>query len=92
MVEIGNVVVAKNDKRLLGEVLAIDEMDRATVKLCESGVRCWWILQASTVLAVISPRERAVKRYIFWVQSIKFLLLRREITVLIERRMAGWIL
>ena len=36
--EIGNVVVAKNDKRLLGEVLAIDEMDRATVKLCESGV------------------------------------------------------
>lgn len=36
--EIGNIVVAKNDKRLLGEVLAIDEMDRATVKLCDSGV------------------------------------------------------
>lgn len=38
MVEIGNVVVVKEDKRLLGEVLAIDDMDRATVKLCESGV------------------------------------------------------
>lgn len=38
MVEIGNIVVAKGDKRLLGEVLAIDDMDRATVKLCESGV------------------------------------------------------
>ena len=38
MVEIGNIVVTKGDKRLLGEVLAIDDMDRATVKLCESGV------------------------------------------------------
>lgn len=38
MVQIGNVVVVKEDKRLLGEVVAIDDMDRATVKLCESGV------------------------------------------------------
>ena len=38
MVEIGNIVVAKEDNRLLGEVIAIDDMDRATVKLCESGV------------------------------------------------------
>lgn len=39
MVEIGNIVVVKEDKRLLGEVLAIDDMDRATVELCESGVK-----------------------------------------------------
>ena len=38
MVEIGNIVVAKEDSRLLGKVVAIDDMDRATVKLCESGV------------------------------------------------------
>jgi len=36
--KIGDVVVAKRDDRLLGEVIAIDDMDRATVKLNESGV------------------------------------------------------
>lgn len=93
MVEIGNIVVAKNDKRLLGEVLAIDEMDRATVKLCESGVEVLVDIVSLYCTGSNQPqRERAVKRYIFWVQSIKSLSLRREITVMIERRMAGWIL
>lgn len=35
---IGDIVVAKGDNRLLGEVIAIDDMDRATVKLNDSGV------------------------------------------------------
>lgn len=35
---IGDIVVAKRDHRLLGEVIAIDDWDRATVKLNESGV------------------------------------------------------
>lgn len=35
---VGNIVVVKSDKRLLGEVLAIDDMDRVTVKLCDTGV------------------------------------------------------
>lgn len=88
--EIGNIVVAKEDKRLLGEVLAIDEMDRATVKLCESGVEV--LVDVSSLYCTGSnqpKRERAVERYIFWVRSIKSLLLRREIAVLTEMRMAG---
>lgn len=36
--QIGDVVVVKGDNRLLGEVIAIDDWDRATVKLNESGV------------------------------------------------------
>jgi hypothetical protein len=35
---IGDIVVAKGDNGLLGEVIAIDDMDRATVKLNDSGV------------------------------------------------------
>lgn len=35
--QIGNVVVVKGDNRLLGEVIAIDDYDRATVKLNEGG-------------------------------------------------------
>ncbi len=35
---IGDIVVVKRDSRLLGEVIAIDDYDRATVKLNESGV------------------------------------------------------
>ena len=34
---IGDTVVAKRDNRLLGEIIAIDDWDRATVKLNESG-------------------------------------------------------
>ncbi len=90
MVEIGNIVVAKEDNRLLGEVIAIDDMDRATVKLCESGVEVLLNISSLYCTGATQPqRERAVERYIFWVQSIKSLLLRREITVMIERRMAG---
>lgn len=36
--KIGDIVIAKKDKHLLGEVLAIDDMDRVTVKLCENGL------------------------------------------------------
>ncbi len=36
--QIGNVVVVKNDNRLIGEVISIDDMDRATIKLCDTGV------------------------------------------------------
>lgn len=36
--KVGDIVVAKRDNRLLGEVIAIDDMDRATVRLKESGV------------------------------------------------------
>jgi hypothetical protein len=36
--QIGDIVVVKGDNRLLGEVTAIDDWDRATVKLNESGV------------------------------------------------------
>ena len=36
--QIGDVVVVKGDNRLLGEVIAVDDTDRATVKLNESGV------------------------------------------------------
>lgn len=88
--EIGNIVVAKNDKRLLGEVLAIDDMDRATVKLCESGVEVLVDIASLYCTGSNQPqRERAVKRYIFWVQSIKSLLLRRGIIAMTEMRMAG---
>lgn len=88
--EIGNIVVAKNDKRLLGEVLAIDEMDRATVKLCDSGVEVLVDIASLYCTGSNQPqRERAVKRYIFWGQRIKSLLLRREITAMTEMRMAG---
>ena len=34
---VGNVVVVKVDNGLLGEVIAIDDYDRATVKLNDSG-------------------------------------------------------
>lgn len=88
--EIGNIVVAKNDKRLLGEVLAIDDMDRATVKLCESGVEVLVDIASLYCTGSNQPqRERAVKRYIFWVQSIKSLLLRRGIIAMTEMRMVG---
>lgn len=36
--QIGNVVIIKGDNRFLGEVIEIDDFDRAKVKLCESGV------------------------------------------------------
>lgn len=36
--QIGNVVVVKGDSKLLGVVTAIDDYDRATVKLNDSGV------------------------------------------------------
>ena len=36
--QIGDIVVTKGDNRLLGEVTAIDDYDRALVKLSESGV------------------------------------------------------
>lgn len=36
--QIGDIVVANRDNRLLGEVIAIDDWDRATVKLNDSGV------------------------------------------------------
>lgn len=35
--QIGDIVVVNRDNRLLGEIIAIDEYDRATVKLNESG-------------------------------------------------------
>lgn len=35
---IGDIAVAKGDNRLLGEVIAIDDYDRATVKLNDSGI------------------------------------------------------
>ena len=36
--QIGDIVVVKGDNRLLGEVIALDDWDRATVKLNGSGV------------------------------------------------------
>lgn len=36
--QIGDIVVAKRDDRILGAVTAIDDWDRATVKLIGSGV------------------------------------------------------
>lgn len=36
--QIGDIVVVKRDSRLLGEVIAIDDYNRATVKLTDSGV------------------------------------------------------
>lgn len=36
--QIGDIVVVKGDNRLLGEIIAIDDADRATVKLNDSGV------------------------------------------------------
>ena len=36
--QIGDTVVAKRESMLQGEVIAIDDWDRATVKLNESGV------------------------------------------------------
>ena len=36
--QIGDVAVVKGDNRLLGEVIAIDDLGRATVKLNDSGV------------------------------------------------------
>lgn len=36
--QIGNVVVVKGDNRLLGTVTAIDDYDRAKVKLSDTGV------------------------------------------------------
>jgi hypothetical protein len=38
MMQIGNVVIVKGDNRLLGIITAIDDRDRATVKLNNSGV------------------------------------------------------
>lgn len=35
---IGDIVVAKGDNRLLGEIISIDTYDRATVRLNDSGV------------------------------------------------------
>jgi hypothetical protein len=37
-VKVGDIVIAKGDNRLLGKVIAIDGMDRATVTLSNSGV------------------------------------------------------
>lgn len=36
--KVGDTVVATGDNRLLGELVAIDNVDRATVRLRESGV------------------------------------------------------
>ena len=35
---IGDIVIAKEDSRLVGEVIDIDDYDRATVRLEDSGV------------------------------------------------------
>lgn len=88
--QIGNVVVVKGDSKLLGVVTAIDDYDRATVKLNDSGVEIIVEINKLYCTGSTQPqRERAVKSYIFWVQSIKSLLLRRMITATAERRMDG---
>lgn len=38
MMSVGDIVFIKGDNRLLGEIVAIDDMDRATIKLCDSGI------------------------------------------------------
>ena len=35
---VGDVVVVKGDNRLIGEIIAIDDWDRATISLDKSGV------------------------------------------------------
>lgn len=88
--QIGNVVIVKGDNKLLGVVTAIDDYDRATVKLNDSGVEILVEINKLYCTGSTQPqRERAVRSYIFWVQSIKSLLLRRMITVITERRMGG---
>lgn len=39
--KIGDIVTLKKDYRLMGEVLAIDDMDRVQIKLCSNDVELW---------------------------------------------------
>ena len=52
--KIGDIVEAKNDSRIFGEVTAIDDWDRATVKLNVSGVE---VLVAICDLEVIGEAK-----------------------------------
>lgn len=58
---IGNVAVVKSDNRLIGEVISIDDMDRATLKLCESGVEVLVELAGLTCTGSNQPQRESGK-------------------------------
>lgn len=90
MVEIGNIVVAKGDKRILGEVLAIDDMDRATVKLCESGVEVLMDIASLYCTGSNQPKRESGKTVHILGTEYKILII-EEGDYRYEREADGWV-
>ena len=90
MVEIGNIVVAKADKRLIGEVLAIDEMDRATVKLCESGVEVLVDISSLSCTGSNQPKRESGKTVHILGTEYKILII-EEGDYRYDREADGWV-
>lgn len=88
--KIGDIVVLKKDSSLIGEVLAIDDMDMVKIRLCDTKIE---LTVASYELestgATQCKRERAVRLYTFWEQSIRSLLWGMKITAVIGILMGG---
>lgn len=59
--QIGNVVVVKEDIRLIGEVLKIDNFDKATIKLCDTGVEIIVGIDSLTCTGSTQPQRESGK-------------------------------
>lgn len=88
--KIGDIVALKKDSRLIGEVLAIDDMDMVKLKLCSNKVELTVAIhELKDTGAIQCKRERAVRSYIFWEQSTRSSLWMMRITAVIKRLMGG---
>ena len=90
MVEIGNIVVAKEDNRLLGEVIAIDDMDRATVKLCESGVEVLLNISSLYCTGATQPQRESGRTVHILGTEYKILII-EEGDCRYDREADGWV-
>lgn len=59
--QIGDIVVVKGDNRLLGEIVAIDDCDRATIKLSDSSVEVTVDLNKLSCIGATQPHREGGK-------------------------------
>lgn len=76
--QIGNIVVVKGDSRLYGEVIAIDEHDRATIKLCESGVEVLVDIASLICTGANQPQRESGKTVHILGTAYKILIIEEE--------------
>lgn len=88
--EIGNIVVAKGDNRLLGEIIVIDDMDRATVKLCESGVEVLLDISSLYCTGANQPQRESGKTVHILGTEYKILII-EEGDYRYDREADGWV-